>query len=165
MFEMFREIKMKLETKRNLVARALKVGKNRIIFNTARLSELKEAITKQDIRDLKEAGAIHIKEIRGRKTQKKRKTRKRFGSFRKKVRGGKRKYVIITRKLRSYLAYLKKTKQIPKENYLTLRKEIRASMFRSLAHMKERILQFGTLKIKGVKNAKNTKAKKTRKKH
>ena len=42
MFEMFREIKMKLETKRNLVARALKVGKNRIIFNTARLSELKE---------------------------------------------------------------------------------------------------------------------------
>jgi large subunit ribosomal protein L19e len=156
---------MKLETKKDLVARALKVGKNRIVFNTSRLSELKEAITKQDIRDLKESGAIHIKEIHGRKTHKKRKTRKRFGSIKKKIKGGKKQYIKITRKLRSYLAYLKKTKQISQENYLNLRKEIRASTFRSLAHMKERISQIGTLKTEGVKNAKNTKAKKTRKKN
>jgi large subunit ribosomal protein L19e len=156
---------MKLETKKDLVARALKVGKNRIVFNTARLGELKEAITKQDIRDLKEAGVIHIKDLRGRKTKKKRKTRKRFGSIKKKVKGGKKEYIRTTRKLRSYLAYLKKTKQISPENYKELRKEIRASAFRSLAHMKERISQFGAIKTKGVKNAKNTKAKKARKKN
>jgi large subunit ribosomal protein L19e len=156
---------MKLESKKDLVARALNVGKNRIVFNTARLSELKEAITKQDIRDLKESGAIHIREIRGRKTKIKRKTRKRYGSVKKKVKGGKKEYVRITRKLRSYSDYLRKTKQISQENYLELRKEIRASAFKSLAHLKERISQFETIKTKEEKNVKNTKAKKTRKKN
>ena len=156
---------MKLENKKALVARTLKVGKNRIVFNTQRLSELKEAITKQDIRDLKESGAIHIKAESGRKTKKKRKTRRRYGSIKKVIKGGKTDYIILTRKLRSYLAHLKKTNQIPREDYLTLRKEIRASAFRSLAHMKERISQAEKFKSKGVKNAKNTKAKKKRKKN
>lgn len=156
---------MKLESKKDLVARALNVGKNRIIFNQARLSELKEAITKQDIRDLKESGAIHIKEIRGRKTKTKRKTRKRYGSIRKKVKGGKTQYITITRKLRSYLAYLKKTNQISSEKYKEIRKEIKASAFKNLSHMKERLSQIESFKKQGVKNAKNTKAKKTRKKN
>jgi large subunit ribosomal protein L19e len=142
---------MKLETKKSLVARALKVGKNRIIFNTARLSELKEAITKQDIKDLKESGAIHIKEVAGRRTNKKRKTRRRAGSIKKKVNKSKQEYVVLTRKLRTHLAYLKKTKQITQEKYLEIRKEIRAKAFRSLANMKERIAQADTFKTKGVK--------------
>jgi len=156
---------MKLENKKDLVARALKVGKNRIVFNTQRLSELKEAITKQDILDLKESGAIHIKPKAGRRTKQKRKTRRRHGSIKKSVKGGKRKYVILTRKLRSYLAYLKKTNQISKADYSILRKEIRASAFKSLANMKERISKVEKFKSKEVKNAKDTKAEKKRKKN
>lgn len=156
---------MKLETKKDLVARTLNVGKNRIIFNTARLSELKEAITKQDIRDLQASGAIHIKELRGRRTMKPRKTRKRAGSIKKKVKGGKTGYVIMTRKLRSYLSYLKKTKQISQEDFLTIRKEIRASAFRSLAHMKERISQIGSIKTGVTSHAKDAKKAKKRKKN
>lgn len=156
---------MKLESKKDLVARTLNVGKNRIVFNTARLSELKEAITKQDIRDLKESGVIHIKEQKGRKAHHERKTRRRFGSVKKKVKKDKRDYITLTRKLRSYLSYLKKTKQISQETFLALRKEIRSSSFRSLAHMKERISQEETFKSKGVANAKDTKAKKKRKKN
>ena len=67
---------MKLENKRSLISRALNIGKGRIVFNSARLSELKEAITKQDMKDLKESGAITIKEKKGRLTKTKRKKRK-----------------------------------------------------------------------------------------
>ena len=128
---------MKLEKKRSLAARTLKIGKNRIVFNTSRLNEIKEAITKQDIKDLKESGAISIKEVKGRRTIVKRKTRRRFGSFKKKVKGGKRKYVLLTRKLRAHLKYLKQSKKITQEEFLNLRKKIRSSTFRSLAHLKE----------------------------
>ncbi|MFH1802590.1 MAG: 50S ribosomal protein L19e [archaeon] len=156
---------MKLETKKELVARALNVGKNRIVFNTERLSELKEAITKQDIRDLKNSGAIHIKEVAGRKTNKKRKTRRRAGSIKKKVNKSKKEYVTLTRKLRSNLAHLKKTKQIAPEKYTEIRKEIRAKSFKSLANMKERIAQSDTFKAKGVKkHVKKTTKKRQKKK-
>ena len=132
---------MKLEKKKALAARTLGVGKNRIVFNSARLSELKDAITKQDIKDLKTSGVISIKDKRGRRTLEKRKTRRRGGSVRKKVKGTKRNYVVLTRKLRSYLAHLKRQDSISRENYLSLRNEIKASLFRSLSHMKEHIKQ------------------------
>jgi len=41
---------MKLDKKKNLAKRVLNVGKERIIFVKERLSEIKEAITKQDIK-------------------------------------------------------------------------------------------------------------------
>lgn len=132
---------MKLEGKRQLVARTLKIGKGRIIFNTQRLSEIKEAITKQDIRDLKEAGAISVRDKKGRKKVVKRKTRRRDGSIKKKVKTRKRDYVIMTRKLRAHLRILKERNKISREDFIELRKEIRSKDFRSLAHMKERISQ------------------------
>ncbi|MBU0761140.1 MAG: hypothetical protein KJ600_04315 [Nanoarchaeota archaeon] len=132
---------MKLEKKKELAARALKTGKNRISFNTARLAELKEAITKQDMKDLKESGAIFIEEKKGRRKIKKRKTRRRAGSVKKTVKTRKQDYVTMTRKLRTYLSNLKKRKKISLEDYYKLRKEIRASDFRSLAHMKERLAE------------------------
>jgi large subunit ribosomal protein L19e len=157
---------MKLENKKALASRTLNVGRNRIIFNTERLSELKEAITKQDIRDLLASGAIHIKEKSGRKTKKQRRTRRRAGSIKKTVANSKAHYVSLTRKLRSHLAHLKKTNQMTGENVTKVRKEIRASAFRSLAHMKEHIAHTDTFKSKGVKkHAKNTKKKKAGKKN
>ncbi|MFH1290145.1 MAG: 50S ribosomal protein L19e [Nanoarchaeota archaeon] len=158
---------MKLERKRELVSRALKIGKNRVAFNTQRLAELKEAITKQDIKDLKESGAIIVKEKKGRKKIQKRKTRRRAGSVKKKIKTRKQDYVTLTRKLRSYLAHLKKLKQISQEDFQEIRKEIRASSFRSLAHMKERISTLGQEKTKkGVKKhtKKTTKRKQKKKK-
>ena len=40
---------LNLNKKKELASKVLKVGKNRILFNTEGLSEIKEAITKQDI--------------------------------------------------------------------------------------------------------------------
>src|SRR3989338_1059965 len=126
---------MKLNKKKELAARTLNVGKERILFNTQRLEDIKEAITKQDIKDLKAGGAIMIKEIKGRKKIIKRKTRRRAGSRKKKVNSSKQKYVKLTRKLRSYLSFLKSQNKISQEDFIKLRKEIRASSFKSLSQM------------------------------
>lgn len=130
---------MKLENKKELAARTLGVGKNRIIFNIHRLNEIKEAITKNDIKDLYKNQAISIKEIKGRRKVTKRKTRRKAGSIRKKIKAKKQNYVILTRKFRNYLFFLKNKNQISKEVFLKLRKEIRASKFKDLNQLKERI--------------------------
>lgn len=130
---------MKLENKKALISRALNVGKGRIILNTSRLAEIKEAITKQDVKDLLASGAIIVLGVKGRKVIVRRKTRRRMGSIKKKANSGKRGYIIITRKLRSYLLHLKKNEEISQENFLEFRKQIRAREFKSLGQMKERI--------------------------
>ena len=58
---------MNLGKKKKLSAKALEVGKERIVFLKPRLDEIKEAITRQDIKDLEKEGAIIIKGIKGRK--------------------------------------------------------------------------------------------------
>ncbi len=130
---------MKLENKKRLAARTLNIGVNRIIFNTTRLKEIKEAITKQDIKDLLKDKAIAIKEIKGSRKIVKRKTRRRQGSIKKKVKKTKREYITLTRKLRAYLAHLKKTNQLTQEDFQELRKQIRAKQFRSLSQLKEKL--------------------------
>ena len=72
---------MQLNKKKELAARTLNIGINKIIFNKERLNEIKEAITKQDIRDLVEEKAITIREVRGRRKNTKRKSRRREGSI------------------------------------------------------------------------------------
>lgn len=132
---------MNLQKKKELAARTLNVGKSRIIFNLSRIDEIKEAITKQDVRDLVKNGAMSIKEIKGSRKKVKRKTRRRAGSIKMKVKTKKKDYMTLTRKLRAYLSELRNQKTISYEDYIKLRKEIRSSNFKSKAHMKERITQ------------------------
>lgn len=130
---------MKLNKKKMLASKVLGVGKGRIILNQERLDEIKEAITKQDIRDLVAAGAISVRDVQGKRTVEKRANRRRGGSIRKRVRQGKRTYILRTRKLRRYLVELKKQGKITREQKIVLRKQIRASMHHTKAHMKEYI--------------------------
>ncbi len=130
---------MNLVKKKLLAARTLKVGKERIMFMRSRLNEIKEAITKQDIRDLVKDGAITIKEIKGRLKNKKRKTRRSTGNIRKKPKTRKQDYVILTRKLRTYVDYLEKSGKISKDEKKELRKRIRNKDFRSKANLKEQL--------------------------
>jgi large subunit ribosomal protein L19e len=130
---------MKLDNKKAFVARTLGIGKARIVFNNQRLNEIKEAITKQDIRDLANDGAIFIKPINGRAKVERRTSRRRAGSIRKKAINHKREYMIITRKLRAYLAELRKQEVITRDAWVTLRKRVRARDFRSKAHLKEEL--------------------------
>lgn len=128
---------MNLAKKKQLAAKTLNVGKNRIYFSSENLSQIKEAITKQDIKELYAEGIIQIRQAKGRKKIKKRKTARGFGKIKRKVNKRKQEYVKITRKLRAYLKELKRLNVVNKELYSELRKKIKMRAFRSKAHFKE----------------------------
>ncbi|MFH1787617.1 MAG: 50S ribosomal protein L19e [archaeon] len=130
---------MNLGKKKYLAVRTLKVGKDRIVFLKSRLNDIKEALTKQDIRELKEDGAIIVKEIKGRKKIQKRKRKRGVGKIKKKINTRKRDYIIMTRKLRGYVSDLKKKGELSREEVIEIRKRIRNKKFKSKANLKEYI--------------------------
>ena len=129
---------MDLSKKKALTARTLGIGEGRVMFNSQRIDEIKEAITKQDIRDLVANKAIFIREIKGRKVNSGRR-RRRAGSIRMKPNARKREYIIITRKARAHISELRKQGKVSNEEFMKLRKEIRSKNFKNKAHLKERI--------------------------
>jgi large subunit ribosomal protein L19e len=135
---------MNLNTKRRLAARALGVGVNRIRFNNERLSDVQEAITKQDIRDLVADGALSVREVRGRSASKGERVRRRAGSVKHHVKPGKTTYVMFVRKMRAYLAEMRKQKTITSAQFTQLRKELKGRHINSKTHLKERITHLKT---------------------
>lgn len=129
---------MNLSKKKELAKRTFGVGEDRIVFVESRLNDIKEAITKQDMRDLRQDKAIIIKEKKGRKKVI-RKRRRSTGNIRKKINTRKRDYVILTRKLRKYVSEIKNQGKISKEEVNDIRKKIRNKAFRSKSHLKEYI--------------------------
>ncbi len=130
---------MNLRKKRELAARTLGVGKEKLVFTRSRLEEIKEAITKQDIKDLVQEGAIRIKPPKGRRKTVKRKRRRGPGKIKKTVRNRKKGYVIITRKLRSYAKEMENQGLVSREQVREIRKNIRNRGFKTKAHLKEHI--------------------------
>lgn len=131
---------MNLRKKKELASEVFKVGKDRLVFVESRLSDLKEAITKQDLKDLKEDGAIIIKEIKGRRKVEKRKRKRGPGKVKKKVNSRKTDYVLMTRKLRGYVSELQKQGKISKEEETELRKKIRNKAFKSKANLRDIVM-------------------------
>jgi large subunit ribosomal protein L19e len=131
---------MDLRRKKALAARTFGVGTGRILFNHQRLGDIKEAITKQDMRDLLTQKAIMIREVTGRHSNPGR-VRRRAGSIRKRPNNRKREYIMLTRKLRAYVSELRGHETITKDQFLTLRKEIRGRQFKNKTHLKERVTQ------------------------
>jgi len=135
---------MKLDKKKALAAKVLGVGKGRIIFVEPRLNEIKEAITKEDIRSLKADGAIMIREIRGRKLrQNKKKIRKSPGNIKKNAKDSKREYMLITRKLRKYMYELRNKNLLTRDNVADLRKKIKNRYFKSKSQLKDYLKEAG----------------------
>lgn len=130
---------MNLSKKKKLAAKTLKIGKDRVVFLKSRLDEIKEVITKQDIRDLYKEGAIIIKEKKGKRKIKKKKRKIGPGKIRRKPDIRKQDYVIIVRKLRNYASEMKRQGKITKEGLKGIRKKIRNREFRNKANLKEYI--------------------------
>ena len=128
---------MQLNKKKELAAKVLGIGKDRIVFMPASLNEIKEAITRQDILDLQKAGAIQIKQIIGRKKIEKRKHRRGIGKVEQRVPNKKAQYVFLTRKLRGTARGLLAMKKINNEQYRKIRTMIKASRFKSRRHLIE----------------------------
>ncbi|MBU0957453.1 MAG: hypothetical protein KKF56_01445 [Nanoarchaeota archaeon] len=130
---------MNLRRKKILAAKKLGVGKNKIKFDSDSLNEIKEAITSLDIKDLKNSNAITIKEKKGRKKITKRKTKVRQGKIKKNVNTRKRDYVNLTRKLRTFAKSLKKQGKVTRDEYIDIRKKIKSKLYKSKAHLKENL--------------------------
>lgn len=128
---------MNLAKRKELAAKVLGIGKNRVVFAKENLAEIKEAITRMDIIDLHKSGAIRIREIKGRKKIVKRRHRRRIGKVKGKIVDKKTEYVIITRKLRKFVRGLVRTRKISKERNREIRREIRARKFKSKRNLKE----------------------------
>jgi ribosomal protein L19E len=128
---------MNLRSKKALAARTLGVGKGRIRF--VRLDEVKEAITSQDILSLKAKGAIEIKQVKGRRANIARTTRRGAGKIKKKIKNTKRVYVYKTRKLRAAVKNLQRAGSVTREEYKQLRSDIRGSKIKNKAHLNDHL--------------------------
>jgi large subunit ribosomal protein L19e len=138
---------MKLKNQKRIAAQVLKVGKTSVRFDPERLSDIKEAITKADIR-----GLINDKAITSRPhgSQSKARLRKRLDQKRKgrQQGSGKRKgkktarlskkliWMVKTRVQRGYIKELREKKLIEVKIYRELYKKIKGNYFRSKNHIK-----------------------------
>lgn len=138
---------MNLTHKRRIAASLLKVGSKRVWFNPERLADIKEAITKEDIRNLVKDGGILIKQkrgisrfrIRARLAQKKKGRRQGPGTRKGKATARlprKTEWINKIRKQRKFLKLLKSKKAISPKIYRNLRQKIKGSFFRSKRHLK-----------------------------
>jgi large subunit ribosomal protein L19e len=154
---------MNLNNKKALAAKTLKVGKGRLQFKTENLSEIKEAITRQDIKQLHQEGIISIRPIKGRKKNTTRKHRRGPGKIKMKVNKRKQEYVKITRKLRAYAMSLRDRGVLDRDLYKKIRNKIRMREFKSKAGMKDFLNKHDDVdfeKSHGVKMVETKKVKK-----
>ena len=143
-----------LAKKRELVARILDVGANRIRFEPDRLEDIADSITRDNIRSLVNSGAICTVQIKGTsrgRAMEKRSVWKIHGKGpgskkgKKTARVGKKEiYVIKVRSMRYHLRVLKERKDITNEIYWQLYKKVNGGQVRSLAHLRDLVKEAKT---------------------
>lgn len=136
-----------LRDKRELAARTLGVGANRLRFEPEYIDDVIDAITRDDIRSLVTARTIYIVEkkgtSRGRARAKHLKNKKRGrGPGSKKGRKGAREgkkqiWVKKVRAQRRHIKIMKSRGDIDKKAFWSLYKKINGGQVRSLSHLRE----------------------------
>jgi len=146
-----------LTTKKRLAAQILKVGENKIWLDKSRLDEIKEAITRADIRSLINDKAIQAKKdskqsgVRRRKriVQKRKGRQKGPGSRKGKKTSRMSKknlWMIKIRNQRDLLKKLKSKKLISIQDYGIAYRKAKGGFFRSRRHLKLFLEEQGLLK-------------------
>jgi large subunit ribosomal protein L19e len=138
---------MKLRNQKRLASEVLKKGSKKIKFDQSRLTDIKEAITRADIRGLVIDNAISADPIRGTSRSRARKiiVQKRKG---RKTGKGSRKGVITSRlskkenwmnhirKQRKFIQEIRDKKLISTQVYRTMYSKVKGGFFRSKNHIK-----------------------------
>ena len=146
-----------MNLQKRLAAQLMKCSPQRIVFDTSKLTEIKDAITKFDIRGLINKGVISRRPIQGIskfharkiKVQKKRGRRKgcgsRKGTF---AARADEKFILMNtvRAQRSFLKKLKSKKLVSTADCKTLYAKSKGGYFRSVQHMKLFINEQGLIK-------------------
>jgi large subunit ribosomal protein L19e len=141
------EFKMMLKLQKRLAASMLKCSPKRVVFNPARLEDIKEAITKTDIRLLIGGGVIAERPSTGvsrarankRKNQKKKGLRRGEGSRKGKFTArspSKEAWMNKIRAQRMFLKYLRSSSLIKQEDFKQLYSKSKGGFFRSIKHIK-----------------------------
>lgn len=138
---------MILGSQRRLAARLLKCGEHRVWFDPTRLTEIKESITKKDVRKLINDLAIQKRQKQGisrgrarhHEGQKRKGRRQGFGTHE----GSKfarlpkkRRWIDKIRVQRSFIKELKEKKLIDPAMFHTLYRKTKGGFFRSRRHIK-----------------------------
>lgn len=148
---------MKLKTQKRLAAEILKCSEKRIVFDPNRLDEIKEAITKADVRGLIGNKIITKKPVKGvskvrarkRKEQRRKGRQRGFGSKKgkKTARLPKKKaWANRVRIQRDFAKNLRSKKAIRKKDYRNIYMKIKGGFFRSKRHIKLYLKEHGLVK-------------------
>ena len=138
---------MKLKIQKRLAAQCLKCSEKRVLFDPDRLEDIKESITKADLRSLINEEAIKRKPVKGVskirarkiKVQKRKGRRKGAGSKKGKKTARLPKKIAWMQKIRiqrKFLKELRNKKIINASTYQTLYMKSKGGFFRSKRHIK-----------------------------
>ncbi len=134
---------MSMKIQKRLAADILKCGENRIRFNQERLDEIRDAITRGEIKALIKDGAIYAEPVRG---QQRIRVKERRGPGRRKgakfsVITRKRRWIMRVRSQRRYLAMLRDSGRLKEEAYRKVYLQIKAGRFKSIADLKSYLVE------------------------
>jgi large subunit ribosomal protein L19e len=119
-----------------LAAEILKVGESRIWMDPEKLDDIKNAITRADIKKLISQGTIKATPGKMKKHREKEKRRKGPGRKKGRKKGSdKRKWIATIRSLRRMLKELRDSEKITKSQYRQLYPLVKGGMFRSRSHL------------------------------
>ena len=121
---------MRLETQKRISADILGIGKKRIWFDPLRISDIQEAITRQDLKDLIKEGAIKKMPVQG---VKRRSGKTREGRYAK----GRRRGMGKIRKMRKYLKMLRREGKINKTEHTKMRRLAKSGIYSNIHKIKE----------------------------
>lgn len=136
-----------MKTQKKLAAKIAKRSKKKVKLDESRLEEIKEAITRADIRSLLKDKAIKVEQKKGVSRARARKHKKQKVRGRKKGHGsrkgranarlsGKQKWMNRIRLQRKFLKELKDNKKITQEIYKEIYRKAKGGFFRSKRHIK-----------------------------
>lgn len=143
---MIRKVKMDLSSQKKNAAQILGCSKKKIVFDPDSLDEIKEAITKVDLRNLIKKKKIMLRNVkrqskvrsRIRKKQRQKGRRRGFGSRKGKKTsrlGRKRKWINKIRTQRILLKSLRDKKKVVRKDYRDLYLKAKGGFFRSKKHI------------------------------
>ena len=138
---------MELRTQKRIAGSVLKCSTKRVYFSPDHLEEIKEAITKQDIRELINANVIQkvpkkgVCRVNARKQLEQKRKGRRTGQGSRKGKhtarlSKKEAWVTKVRKQRTFLKELKTKSLVTGVNFNDLYSKVKGGFFRSLNHLK-----------------------------
>ena len=137
---------MKLRNQKRIAAKLLKVGKKHVKFDQDNLSDIKEAITKADLRSLIGQRIINLKQYQSQSHSRARKTAEQKRKGRRKGQGSrkgkktarlpqKREWINKVRLQRDLLTSLKEKELITNKTYREMRAKAKGGLFRTRKHL------------------------------